>query len=122
MNVQRIIYWLATIGICGIMIYSAQMYFRNTAGVESFFQSLNYPSYIVIPLAVLKVCGVAMLLWRGIPWLTEWAYAGIFFDVVLAAAAHANAEQSVTLSLIALVLLLLSYFFGKEVRPMYPSI
>lgn len=119
MNLQKIVYWIATIGICGIMIFSAQMYFRNTEMVEGFFEHFNYPTYIVIPLAVVKVLGVAMLLWRGIPWLTEWAYAGIFFDVVLAAMAHYYAGDDITFTLVALVLLILSYFFGKEVRPMY---
>lgn len=119
MKTQRIIYWIATIGICAIMLYSAQMYFRNTAMVEGFFESLNYPTYIVIPLAILKIAGVAMVLWRGIPWLTEWAYAGIFMDVALAAAAHYNADQDITLTLVTTVLVLASYFFGKEVRPMY---
>lgn len=119
MKVQKIIYWLATIGLCGIMIYSAQMYFRNTEMVEGFFKALNYPTYVVIPLAILKICAILMLLWRGIPWLTEWAYAGIFFDVVLAAAAHYKADHDITLTLVALALLLASYFFGKEVRPMY---
>ena len=119
MKVQRIIYWIATLAICAIMLYSAQMYFRNTAMVEGFFKSLNYPTYIVIPLAILKIAGVAMVLWRGIPWLTEWAYAGIFIDVVLAAAAHYNADQDITFTLVAIVFVLISYFFGKEVRPMY---
>lgn len=119
MKIQKIVYWLATLGICGIMIYSAQMYFVNTEGVQGFFESFNYPTYIVIPLAVAKVLGVLMLLWRGVPWLTEWAYAGIFFDVVLAAMAHYHADDDITFTLIALVLLILSYFFGKEVRPMY---
>jgi hypothetical protein len=121
MKTQRIIYWIATIGICAIMCYSASMYFMNTEMVKSFFESFNYPTYIVIPLAVLKICAVLMLLWRGIPWLTEWAYAGIFFDVVLAAMAHYHAGDSITFTLVALVLLLISYFFGKEVRPMYYS-
>ena len=97
------------------------MYFRNLEMVQNFFQSFNYPTYIVFPLAILKVLGVLMLLWRGIPWLTEWAYAGIFFDVVLAAAAHHHAGDDITFTLIAMVLLVVSYFFGKEVRPMYPS-
>ena len=92
MKTQRIIYWIATIGICAIMLYSAQ---------------------------ILKIAGVAMVLWRGIPWLTEWAYAGIFMDVALAAAAHYNADQDITLTLVTTVLVLASYFFGKEVRPMY---
>lgn len=119
MKTQRIIYWITTIGICAIMLYSAQMYFRNTEMVEGFFESLNYPTYIVIPLAILKVCAVVMILWRCSSWLTEWAYAGVFFDVVLATAAHYKADQDITLTLVALVLVLASYFFGKEVRPMY---
>lgn len=119
MRLQRIIYWIATIGICAIMIYSAQMYFRYTEMVQSFFESFTYPSYIVIPLAIAKVLAIIMLLWRGTAWLTEWAYAGIFFDVVLAALAHYHAQDDITLPLVALVLLLISYFFGKEVRPMY---
>ena len=41
------------------------------------------------------------------------------FDVVLAAAAHYKADHDITLTLVALVLLLASYFFGKEIRPMY---
>lgn len=119
MKLQRIIYWITTIGICALMGYSAQLYFLNTEMVQGFFESLNYPTYVVIPLAILKVCAIVMILWRGIPWLTEWAYAGIFFDVVLAAAAHYEAAQDITLTLVGLILLLGSYFFGKEVRPMY---
>lgn len=119
MKIQRIIYWTATVLLCALMIYSAQMYFRNTEMVKSFFETLHYPSYIVIPLAILKICGLAMILWRGIPWLTEWAYAGFFLDVILAAAAHHNAGEDITQALIGAVLVLISYFFGKEVRPMY---
>ena len=114
MKLQRIIYWMATIGICAIMIYSAQMYIRNTEMVRGFFESLNYPTYIVIPLAIAKILAVIMLLWRGIPWLTEWAYAGIFFDVVLAALAHYHAGDDITLPLVAIIVLVLSYFLAKK--------
>lgn len=119
MKVQRLIYWIATIGICGIIAYSAQMYIRHTEMVAGFFTHLNYPEYLVMPLAVAKICAIAMLLWRGVPWLTEWAYAGLFFDISLAALAHYHAQESLSLSLFALILLILLYFFGKEVRPMY---
>ena len=119
MKIQTIIYWVATVGICAIMLYSAQMYLRNTEMVQGFFESLNYPTYVVIPLAILKICAITMVLWRGIPWLTEWAYAGIIFDVVLAALAHYNAGQDITLTLTAIVFALVSYFLGKQVRPMY---
>lgn len=119
MKVQLIIYWIATILLCALMAYSAQMYFRNPEIAQGFFKALHYPTYIVIPLAILKICGIAMILWRGIPWLTEWAYAGFFLDIALAATAHYNAGHDITQTLVGLVLVLVSYFFAKEVRPMY---
>ena len=116
MKTQKIIYWLATAGICAIMLYSASMYFTKTEMVQSFFERFNYPTYIVIPLAVAKVLGVLMILWRKSNWLTEWAYAGFFFDIILAFFAHQKEGDDVTFTLMAMVFLLLSYFFGKVVR------
>jgi len=58
-----------------------------------------------------------MILWRKSNWLTEWAYAGFFFDAVLATVAHYNAEHGLLgLSFYAIFLVLISYFLGKEVR------
>ncbi|GAB5400830.1 MAG: DoxX family protein [Aureisphaera sp.] len=116
MKLQKIIYWVATLLLCAVMLYSANMYFTNTEMVEGFYERLGYPTYLIIPLAVAKVLGVIMVLWRKSKWLTEWAYAGFFFDVVLAFFAHYMLGDDVTLTLGTLVFLLLSYFFGKEVR------
>lgn len=117
MLTKKIIYWVATAILCGIMLYSAQMYFRNTEMVKGFFESFNYPTYFVIPLAVLKVLGVIMILWRKSQWLTEWAYAGFFFDLVLATAAHYYAGHGIIgFSLYALIALFPSYFLGKYIR------
>jgi hypothetical protein len=41
---------------------------------------LGYPAYLVRYLGVLKLLAVAALFVRGRPRLTEWAYAGLFFD------------------------------------------
>ena len=120
MKVQHIIYWIATLVVCGIMAYSASMYFAFTADIKSFFEAYNYPEYIVIPLAIAKILGISMVLWRGIPWLTEWAYAGFFFDALLAFVAHQQAQDGGWLfSLIVLICLPISYFLGKKARPMY---
>ncbi len=117
MNTTKIIYWIATVLLCGLFSYSASMYFTNTEMVKGFFESFNYPSYIVIPLAVAKVLAMIMILWRKNNWLTEWAYAGLFFDMVFAFFAHHMAgDLGTTLPLAGLVVLLISYFFGKVVR------
>lgn len=120
MKLQRLIYWIATFLCCGIFVYSAQMYFRNTAGVQGYFEQLQYPAYLVIPLAIAKIVAIIMILWRGLPWMTEWAYAGLFFDVVLALTAHLKASDGGYLfSLLVVIALPISYFLGKKVRPMY---
>ncbi len=116
MKVYKIVYWATTILLCILMLYSASMYFTKTEMVKGFFESLDYPTYIVIPLAIAKVLGVIIILWRKSVCLTEWAYAGFFFDMVLASFAHYFANQGIGLSVYGLILLLISYYFGKTVR------
>ena len=84
--------------------------------IKGFFESFNYPTYIVIPLAIAKVLGVLMIPWRYSKWLTEWAYAGFFFDLILATAAHHYADHTIGLSVYAIPFLFVSYFLGKELR------
>lgn len=118
MKTQRIIYWIATGLFCAVMLFSAGLYFVQTEMVKGIFESFNYPTYIVIPLAIAKVLGVIMILWRKSAWLTSWAYAGFFFDLVFAFFAHhfSAVEQDTTFVLVAMILLLVSFFFGKTVR------
>ncbi|WP_103069218.1 DoxX family protein [Aquimarina sediminis] len=114
---MKIIYWIATGALCAILLYSAQMYFFKTEMVEGFFKNFNYPTYIVIPLAIAKVLGVIAILTNKIKWIKEWAYAGIFFDLVLASLAHYYAGHPVGLSVYAIVILIISYIVGKKIRP-----
>ncbi|WP_339753076.1 DoxX family protein [uncultured Winogradskyella sp.] len=117
MRTKQIVYWISTAVLCGIFLYSAFMYFTKTEMIKSFFESFNYPAYIVIPLAILKILGVAMILWRQRKWLTEWAYAGFFFDLVLATAAHNYAGHDIFgFSLYGLIAIFPSYFLGKYIR------
>lgn len=114
---MKIIYWITTVAMCAIMLYSAQMYFLKTEMIKGFFESFNYPTYIVIPLAVAKLLGIAVILVNKIKWLKEWAYAGFFFDLVLASLAHHYAGHPIGLSVYAIVILGISYGTGKKVRP-----
>jgi len=116
LKTYKVLYWIATITICVIMLYSAMLYFTKTEIIEGIFESFNYPTYIVIPLAIAKILGVAMILYRKPLWLAEWAYAGFFFDMVLATAAHFESDQGVGLCVYGLLALLVSYFLGKKVR------
>lgn len=115
MKVEKIIYWITTAVMCGVFAFSAQMYFRNTEMVKGFFEALNYPTYIVIPLAILKVLGIIAVTTKLSKMLTEWAYAGFLLDAVLAFTAHQVAGDGGSLfSVIAIIATVVSRFmYGR---------
>ena len=116
MKTNKIIYWIATGLLCLLMLASAGMYIFNHQAVLEIFKTLGFPAYIVYPLAVAKILGVIAILSKQSKWLKEWAYAGFFFDFLLAISAHLNAgDGEFPLAVIALVLLLVSYIFDKKV-------
>jgi DoxX-like family len=49
---------------------------------------LGYPAYIIPALGLGKVLAIAAILWPGLPRLKEWAYAGIFFNMMGAFVSH----------------------------------
>ena len=118
MRVKKIVHWIATGVLTAIMLFSIQMYFFNYEAVQGYFEALNYPGYLVYPLAMAKILGLIVILGNFSKWLKEWAYAGFFFDITLALTAHLIAKDGGHIvPIIAFVALFTSYFLGKTVRP-----
>lgn len=118
MKIQKIGFYLATGVLTAIMIYSVQMYLRTPGAIAAYFESVNYPGYLVYPLAIAKILGLVAIWGNFSKSLKEWAYAGFFFDVTLAFTAHMVAKDGGELfSIIACIALMISYFLGKRVRP-----
>ncbi len=114
----KILYWIATIGFCVIMLFSAQMYFTKTEIVKGFMKSFSYPTYIVIPLGICKVLGVITILTNFNAKLKEWTYSAFFFEILLAFFAHyMNGDGQQSGAILAMVLLLTSYFSSAKARP-----
>jgi len=113
---RSIIYWVSTSLMCMIFLFSASMYFMKTEIVEGYFDMLNYPSYLVYPLAIAKILGIIAVLSNKSKLLKEWAYAGFFFDAVLAAAAHIQSgDKGEMMSIAAIVLIIISrYFWNRD--------
>ncbi len=85
MKIYKIIYWIAT-GLLSLMLLGAAgTYLFNHAEVAQAFQSLGYPAHIIYPLAAAKILGVIAILTKKSNILKEWAYAGFFYHLVLAA-------------------------------------
>ena len=59
--------------------------------VDVVVSSLGYPVYVLLFLGILKLLGAAVIAAPGLRRLKEWAYAGSFFQIALAAGSHAIA-------------------------------
>lgn len=116
MKTNKIFYWIATGLLCLMMLGSAGMYIFNHQAVLVIFKTLGFPAFIIYPLAIAKILGVIAILSNQSKTLKEWAYAGFFFDFLLALSAHLNAgDGEFVPAVAALILLMVSYFFDKKV-------
>ncbi len=119
---NKIIYWIATGLLTVMMLMSVGMYFSNHAEVSDTFLKLGFPTYIIYPLAIAKLLGLIAIWTNKIKALKEWAYAGFFFNIILAIAAHIMINDGEHMpAIVALVLLLVSYWYSKKLLGEYAS-
>ncbi len=117
MKRDKIIYYVSTGLLTLLMLFSAGMYIFNNEAVQGMFTNFGYPTYIIYPLAIAKLLGVFTIWNPKFNTLKEWAYAGFFFDFVLAFFAHKMINDGEeTGAIIALVLLTVSYVFSKRIK------
>jgi hypothetical protein len=79
----NILYWVFT-GLFGaVMLFSAIPDIIVVPDAVAFVtDKLGYPKYIIPFLGVAKTLGVIAILIPGFPRIKEWAYAGLFIDLV----------------------------------------
>ncbi|WP_044213524.1 DoxX family protein [Flammeovirga sp. OC4] len=113
----KLLYRITTGLLTALMLMSATMYFAQYDMVSEVFGKLGYPTHIIYPLAIAKYLGL-IAIWTNIsPKLKEWAYAGFFFDILLAMAAHININDGEFIpSSIGLLLVLSSYYFHRQLE------
>jgi len=115
MKAKRITHWVFT-GLLGAMLLmSAGMYLFQHEMIKGAFTVFGFPTWLVYPMAIAKILGVATILLKFTKTLAEWAYAGIFFNVLLAIGAHLGIGDNAGAgsALMALVLWMGSYVFWK---------
>jgi hypothetical protein len=83
MKKTNILYWTFT-GLFGaFMLFSAIPDIMIVPDAIDFITTkLGYPQYIIPFLGVAKTLGVIAILIPGFPRIKEWAYAGLFFDLL----------------------------------------
>lgn len=88
MKAQRWIGWTVTGLAAALMLPSAVPDVLRIPDAMSVFRHLGYPPYLLMFLGTAKILGVVTMLVPGVPKIKEWAFAGLFFDLVGALYSH----------------------------------
>lgn len=100
-----------------MLIATGILYFVYYDILVAYFKRYGYPIYLIYPLALAKIVGSIVILVNKNKLLKDLAYFGFFFNFILAFFAHYMIAEFDPFPTIFLVLLLISYFTGKKVRP-----
>lgn len=121
MKKNKIIFWTATIILIlweGVMPLST--IFFAPEYVNAGTKPLGYPDYFAYTLIICKVLGVIAISFPKIPnKISEWAYAGLTFNLIFAFISHAAVDKNIGFMLMPLVvlgILAISYVYGNKIR------
>src|SRR5690606_23020386 len=83
MKKTNLLYWIFT-GIFAFMMLGSALpdIVSTDIAVEGMHGNLGYPLYFIPFIGVAKTLGVIAILIPGYPRVKEWAYAGLFFDLI----------------------------------------
>ena len=82
MKKTKTIYWIITGIFSSFMLFSAIPDILSVPDAVKFMNHLGYPNYFIPFIGIAKLLGIIVILIPGYPKLKEWAYAGLFFDLL----------------------------------------
>ena len=114
----KIVYWGATGLVALVYLGGAAFYLSSYEMVAGMYEGLlHFPTYIIWPLAILKIVAAVMILWRPSTFLSDFAYAAMFWHLLLAASSHlAVGDPGWPPAIVAWILLIVSFLTQNRVR------
>ena len=120
MKKNKLIYWIATGLMSAIFLFSASMYLLNYERVSGFFVNLGFPTWLIYPLAILKILGIVAILSKKSTFLKELAYAGFLFDAILALVAHLMVSDGEHMgAILAIIFITVSWIYDRKIFGQY---
>lgn len=111
------LYWASTLALCLIYAAGAAAYLAQRPMVEQGFAAFGYPAYLITVLIIAKIAAPVAILTRVSVPLSDLAYAGMFYHLMLAISAHLNAgDPGYGPALLALALMLASFLSQNAAR------
>lgn len=115
----NILYWVFTILFAGLMIFSSYgSIIMNQDAKNLIHGMLGYPEYFIPFTGFAKLFGSIIILIPGLKTIKEWAYAGLFFDLIAATysgiAVAKTVDPMMAFMLVWFVPGILSYIFWHK--------
>jgi uncharacterized membrane protein YphA (DoxX/SURF4 family) len=117
MKKTNTLYWIFTILFSVFMIFTAVPDIILAEEAVTFMNHLGYNNNFIIFIGVAKVLGGLAILIPGFPRIKEWAYAGLFFDLIGAIysiAATDGLNPGMTFILLPIIIGALSYIYHHK--------
>jgi DoxX-like family len=114
MKNTKTLYWVFTGLFSALMVFTSIPDIMMVEDAVKFMNMLGYPNYFIPFIGVAKILGVIAILVPGYPRLTEWAFAGLAFDLIGAVysqVASAGILPDQLFMILPFALLILSYRF-----------
>jgi uncharacterized membrane protein YphA (DoxX/SURF4 family) len=115
---NNILYWVTTILFAGFMMFTAVPALQKEPESMKFMtEVLHYPVYFVTFISIAKLAGGIALLIPGLNKIKEWAYAGLFFDLIGAiysVYAVNVLDAGVSIILVVMLIGIASYYFWNK--------
>ncbi|HZX59707.1 MAG TPA: DoxX family protein [Mucilaginibacter sp.] len=82
MKTTKIIYWVFTVLLILLMLFSAYGTLFKPEQAQAFAKNIGFPVYLLTFLSIAKILGCIAIVVPGFGRLKEWAYAGFTFDLM----------------------------------------
>ncbi len=125
MKKTKTLYWIFTALFAAFMALTAIPDILMSKDAVKFITDLGYPKYFIPFIGVAKVLGSIAILIPGYPRIKEWAYAGLFFDLVGATysqIAQVGFRPQMLFMLLPFLLWFLSYSFYHKYYNPFPTV
>ena len=111
-------YWISTALLSLLYLTSACLYLAKGKWVRKTLAELGYPAYLVPVMIAVKILGPIAILARFSVALSDFAYAGVFYHLLLSGLAHIGVRkpQDAVPAVVGLVLLVTSFLTQNVAR------
>lgn len=115
-KLKKIAYWGSTSVILFLLTWAAGSYHFIHDTQAGYFEAFGYPTYLVYPLAWLKIIAILVIVSHRYNDLRDMVYAAYFLNMILALVGHIIYGDFFAHALVGMFLMPISYLLGNQVR------